>query len=255
RRAGWRQRGTQRGPGRGGVPRMATPPGPHRRSAAAHLAHQNPRRRRRRSRRRAPARCRPGDSRRAGGGVRPLRAGHSPGIRLGVRGGISRRPVAGIASVPRTRAHLSSARVHRARTPGPCEPATRAGNPYRIRNTAELTDPLEAWVYFLCHGAELDTDALPTALRSAKTTPPRRGKLSTGGAVSHPSRSTPPALFDGGVQLHLVVVVVVAEELERLGRGARDADDLHLDAALRLEPADLLPLAVEQVVRHLRRHL
>jgi hypothetical protein len=37
--------------------------------------------------------------------------------------------------------------------------------PKFTRGAEELTDPLEAWVYFLRHGAELDTDALPTALR------------------------------------------------------------------------------------------
>src|SRR5262249_19791103 len=38
--------------------------------------------------------------------------------------------------------------------------------PKFTRGAEELTDTLEAWVYFLCHGAELDTDALPSVLRT-----------------------------------------------------------------------------------------
>jgi predicted transposase/invertase (TIGR01784 family) len=34
------------------------------------------------------------------------------------------------------------------------------------RTAEELTDPLDIWCYFLVHGADLDTDDLPAALRT-----------------------------------------------------------------------------------------
>src|SRR5207244_10090157 len=135
-------------------------------------------------------------------------------------------------------------------------PATAPPLPARRAPRPRVGGRCQARAAAVRRGAEYRASRRAVKLRSAgrRACPPPPSSPHGGGG----SRTTLPAVAVvpatagrlARQQLDFVVVVVVADELEQLRRGALQPGDLHLHLPRLLQPGDLAALAVEQVVGH-----